>query len=448
MPYPDRYFRRHNFKRDADGGVTAPNAAKLDAEFNALVVSIQQTIDVLRGIVTADGALKNLAASTAQALAGAQRFVATSGQTVFDTTITYVSAFTSLNVMVDVAGTRLDSSVITVGSYTSGLNTYLRVTLPAQTLNAVVIISAFESGAGLLTDLQSTSSVSKGAVLVGVNDAGGLIAATTVEGALQELATSIATLTTNLGTIANLVRTDVAKTMAVDLTFSLSKTIKGLRASAANGEAVRHEQLQAVITTLNGVTSAFLSKAGGTMTGAISMGSQKITDLATPTAANDAANKTYVDNALLSFGGLPVGTVIDYAGSGTPTGWLVCDGTAVSRTTYANLFAIIGVAHGVGDGTTTFNLPDTQGRATIGTGAGSGLTVRALGDKVGAETHVLDVTQIPAHTHSLTVYADTGSAAVGDGGGATSASTTGSTGGGLGHNNMQPSIALKKLIKF
>src|SRR6185503_17406522 len=70
-------------------------------------------------------------------------------------------------------------------------------------------------------------------------------------------------------------------------------------------------------------------------------------------------------------------------------GWLPCDGTAVSRTTYAALFSAIGTANGAGDGRTTFNVPDLRGRATIGSGSGSGLTSRALGAQVGAETHQL-----------------------------------------------------------
>lgn len=58
----------------------------------------------------------------------------------------------------------------------------------------------------------------------------------------------------------------------------------------------------------------------------------------------------------------PAGAVIAFAGASAPAGWLICDGTAVSRTTYAALFAVVGVSHGGGDGATTFNLPDYRGR--------------------------------------------------------------------------------------
>jgi len=59
---------------------------------------------------------------------------------------------------------------------------------------------------------------------------------------------------------------------------------------------------------------------------------------------------------------LPEGMISPFGGTAAPTGWLLCDGSAVSRTTYATLFAAIGVAYGSGDGSTTFNLPDFRGR--------------------------------------------------------------------------------------
>ena len=73
-----------------------------------------------------------------------------------------------------------------------------------------------------------------------------------------------------------------------------------------------------------------------------------------------------------------VGMVIAYAGSTSPSGWLLCDGSAVSRETYAALFAVIGTTYGTGDGSTTFNVPNLvdkfiQGNATSGTAKAAGL---------------------------------------------------------------------------
>ena len=63
---------------------------------------------------------------------------------------------------------------------------------------------------------------------------------------------------------------------------------------------------------------------------------------------------------------LPIGTQVAYGGTVPPTGWLICDGSAVSRTTYAELFKVIGTSYGAGDGSTTFNLPNKKGRVSAG----------------------------------------------------------------------------------
>lgn len=111
-------------------------------------------------------------------------------------------------------------------------------------------------------------------------------------------------------------------------------------------------------------------------------------------------------------GSLPLGTIIDYAGStdpSPPTGtWLLCDGRAISRATYVDLFTIIGTTFGTGDGSTTFNIPDLRGRVgagpdDMGTAAGSAnrLTAAdALGNASGAEKHTLTTGEMPSHTHT------------------------------------------------
>ena len=120
---------------------------------------------------------------------------------------------------------------------------------------------------------------------------------------------------------------------------------------------------------------------------------------------NKTATISGVDTLTNSSGGafVPTGVIQMYGGSSAPTGWLLCDGTAVSRTTYASLFTAIGTNFGVGNGTTTFNLPDLRGRSPIGAGTGSGLTARTLGTNYGAETHTLSTSELPSHTHSNTV---------------------------------------------
>lgn len=109
---------------------------------------------------------------------------------------------------------------------------------------------------------------------------------------------------------------------------------------------------------------------------------------------------------------LPSGSLMPFAGSTAPAHFLLCYGQAVSRTTYATLFAAIGTTYGVGDGSTTFNLPDLRGRAIAGkddmggaaanrvTTGGSGVNGAALGGSGGLQAVTLATAEIPAHTHT------------------------------------------------
>ena len=121
-------------------------------------------------------------------------------------------------------------------------------------------------------------------------------------------------------------------------------------------------------------------------------------------------------NAATSFD-MPSGSIIVYAGSSAPTGWLFCDGSAISRSTYATLFGIISTSYGVGDGSSTFNLPDIRGRVVAGkeasasllTSAVGGLNGNTLGNTGGAQGITLTSAQsgLPAHNHTLTMNAHT-----------------------------------------
>ncbi len=172
---------------------------------------------------------------------------------------------------------------------------------------------------------------------------------------------------------------------------------------------------------------------------------------------------------------LPPGTIYEYAGSSLPSGYLWPNGDAVSRTTYAALFTAIGTTYGVGDGTTTFNLPDKRGRVAAGkddmggtsanrlTNQSGGLNGDSLGATGGAETHTLSIAESAAHDHggstgstnldekfvtddglnAVKVYVATPASE-----GQTSHShSISSQGGGGAHNNVQPTIILNYIIK-
>ena len=178
---------------------------------------------------------------------------------------------------------------------------------------------------------------------------------------------------------------------------------------------------------------------------------QDLPNTTTPiSAANLNNNFSYVS---------PTGGIMEFAGSTAPTGWLMCDGSAVSRTTYADLYAVIGTTYGTGDGSTTFNLPDLKGKVPVGYNS-SDTSFDALGETGGEKTHQLSVSEMPSHTHEA-LYQVTGG--YGDGGGSyngkpmlrgnvTSASTvlwsTQSRGSSGYHNNLQPYIVLNYIIKY
>ena len=166
--------------------------------------------------------------------------------------------------------------------------------------------------------------------------------------------------------------------------------------------------------------------------------------------------------------GVPSGTVVAFAGATPPTGWLVCDGSAVSRTAYPSLFSAIGVIWGVGDSVSTFNLPDLRGRTAIGAGQGTGLSSRTVGQTLGEENHMLSINEMPSHNHGVNDPGHNHGLYFGTPGGGdnnfaenfgvgltntqTQSAVTGITiqnnGGGAAHNNMQPSAVVSYIIKI
>jgi len=95
---------------------------------------------------------------------------------------------------------------------------------------------------------------------------------------------------------------------------------------------------------------------------------------------------------------LPIASSISGYWSSPPTGYLLEDGSAVSRTTYADLFAVIGTTYGAGDGSTTFNLPDSRGRVAVNRNP-SDSTFDVVGEKQGSKTHTLTINEMPSHNH-------------------------------------------------
>lgn len=106
---------------------------------------------------------------------------------------------------------------------------------------------------------------------------------------------------------------------------------------------------------------------------------------------------------------LPIGTILASAGShNNDTKWIPCDGRVLPRSEYPDLFNMIGTTYGEGDGIYTFNIPDLRGRTIIGSGKGNALSERIAGNMGGVEFVILNVLQIPKHSHVQSGYAEEG----------------------------------------
>jgi microcystin-dependent protein len=145
---------------------------------------------------------------------------------------------------------------------------------------------------------------------------------------------------------------------------------------------------------------------------------------------------------------VPTGAMTAYAGATAPAGWLLCDGSAVSRTTFSALFSVLGTTFGVGDGSTTFNLPDLRGRVPVGEdGAAGRLSANDVRGNVGGEEkHTLTVGELPA---GLDVWNEMGVGtasplSLGDG---YYNPRHGAVGSSTPHNNMQPYQVTNWLVK-
>lgn len=159
---------------------------------------------------------------------------------------------------------------------------------------------------------------------------------------------------------------------------------------------------------------------------------------------------------------IPAGTIELYAGTDVPDGWLICNGQTVERTAFPQLYDAIGTKYGAGDGSTTFAVPNLQGRVPVGVSSSY-----ALGSTGGESTHKLTIAEMPSHTHAQNAHSHTTSghvnynsaytndSAVGTGykWGTSKVSSTDdttatnkNTGGSGAHNNMQPYIALNYII--
>ena len=133
--------------------------------------------------------------------------------------------------------------------------------------------------------------------------------------------------------------------------------------------------------------------------------------------SNYEATKYDFDGAnLTGIEGIPTATIVPWSSASVPSGFLECDGSAVSRTTYATLFGIVGTTYGVGDGATTFNVPDLADNVPVGksnnkslASTGGANTVATAGNVGGSTANAtLSTSQLASHTHGTNISKGTG----------------------------------------
>ena len=266
-------------------------------------------------------------------------------------------------------------------------------------------------------------------------------------------------------------------TLAADRMISLTGQALALHNLNATGLVIRTGAdaitSRVIAVSGNGIAVANSNGVSGNPTLSLNIG--------TGSVQVAAGNHIHADYAT------PPGVIQAYGGSAAPSGYMLCNGAAVSRTTYADLFSAIGTNYGVGDGSTTFNVPNLQGRVAVGLSAADA-EFNVRGETGGAKTHALASNEVPAHVHLVdppdsttttngshthsyndryrgTTISDDASdrnvasdalndAARTTGSGGSHAHTldipafnSGSSGGGVAHNNLQPYLVVNYIIK-
>lgn len=186
----------------------------------------------------------------------------------------------------------------------------------------------------------------------------------------------------------------------------------------SDGATLTEQQLDDIIDSLETALNTTKLDSSNIQSGGISEANLGSAVVSATKIATDAVITAKIQDTAVTLAKLaatvqaalvPAGAVVAYGGTSAPTGFLMCDGTAVSRATYSALFTAIGTAHGTGDGSTTFNLPDYRGRFLRGVDGSAGVdpdkasrTAMATGGNTGNNVGSVQSDQNASHNHTLT----------------------------------------------
>ena len=401
------------------------------------------------------------------------------------------NAITSTIILTDTTDSVYGSSIGSLYSF-GGATINKSIIGGSLTITGNSVLNGSVSTGALTSTLVSTGSIYTTGATIGTLyattittaniHASGTIRSTTYTGGNMQLSGVInasGITTGNLNFTGNLYQNGVAyvgsqwTTTSGNVSYTSGSVITGtVSASNVNTASATIGSLKA-----SDVTIGNLTVTGSTIT--VNVTESNVVDINITTSSLNATGITagnlnitgnlYQNNSLVTFSAFLPGFIIQYATTTSPSGWLLCDGSAVSRTTYSALFSVVGTTYGVGNGSTTFNVPDLRGRVPVGYGQGSGLTNRTMANTGGAETHTLTTTEMPSHNHGVNdpshshTYQtfDSIGGAIGNVNGTNSGgryynqNTYGAytgisiqnAGSGGAHNNMQPYVVVNFIIK-
>jgi microcystin-dependent protein len=255
------------------------------------------------------------------------------------------------------------NNIFTVGNVTNKWSNIFSVTASIDNLisSQSAIINANISQIYLGSDIVPTANISSNLGSVGMR---------------------FNTLNSNSASLTGSLNVGLATTIGGNL------SVAGSASLGVNLNVVGTVTLQATTTSTSSATGALIVSGGAGIAGNVNVAGQ----IVTPTMPAGTSNTAVATTAFVINNSVPTGALLMWSTGSVPSGWLLCDGAAVSRTTYSTLFGVIGTTFGSGDGSTTFNLPDYQNRAPFGAGG-----LYALGTTGGSKDAV-----VVSHSHTAT----------------------------------------------